>query len=53
MFHHRQGELKEGQKVRVQLSKKKGSRTKVWTGEIVAPPNVDKCPREPKKKKNQ
>ena len=47
------GELKEGQKVRVQLSKKKGSRAKVWTGEIVAPPNVDKRPREPKKKKEK
>ena len=42
-------EIKEGQKVRVQLSKKKESRAKVWTGEIVAPPNVDKHPREPKK----
>ena len=47
------GELREGQKVRVQLSKKKGSRAKVWTGEIVAPPNVDKRPREPKKKKKE
>ena len=47
------GELKEGQKVRVQLSKKKGSRAKVWNGEIVAPPNVDKRAREPMKKKKE
>ena len=44
--------MKKGQKVRVQLSKK-GSRAKVWNGEIVAPPNVDKRPREPKKKKKE
>ena len=52
MFHHRQRRA-ERRPVRVQLSKKKGSRAKVWTSEIVAPPNVDKRPREPKKKKEK
>ena len=47
------GERREGQKVRVQLSKKKESRAKIWTSEIVAPPNVNKRPRESKKKKKE
>ena len=49
-FIQDEGDLVHGQKVKVQLSRKKGSRAKVWNATVVDQAKDDRA-REPPKKK--
>ena len=52
-FIQDEGDLVHGQKVKVQLSRKKGSRAKVWNATVVDQAKDDRAREPPKKKKSK